>query len=110
MVEMAAYTLEIADAVAVAVGERARIHLVDDGRLPPRALGEGIRLRSGAVGRHGALGHHGWLPSGGIMSRGRRATTWRTGRDGRRRREGGPGGGTPHTTRRTGAARRRLVG
>jgi hypothetical protein len=38
---------QVADAVAVRVGERARVHLVDDGRAPPlaAALGAGRRGR-----------------------------------------------------------------
>ena len=36
MIEMAADPLEVTDAVAVAVGERAKVELVDDGVLPPQ--------------------------------------------------------------------------
>ncbi len=37
MVESPADTLQVADAVAVGVEERARIDLIDDAALPPRA-------------------------------------------------------------------------
>ena len=39
MVEVAPDALEVADAVAVRVGEGAGIDLVDDGGLPPRLVG-----------------------------------------------------------------------
>jgi hypothetical protein len=38
---------EVADAVTVAVGEAARVDLVDHGGLPPVALGDGARMYVG---------------------------------------------------------------
>ena len=50
---------QVADPVAVGVGPRARVHLVDDGVAPPRRVG-GVgavdRLAGGGHGRDGGLG------------------------------------------------------
>jgi hypothetical protein len=44
MVEVGDDPAQVADAVAVAVGERTRVDLVDRAALPPRRLRHGISL------------------------------------------------------------------
>ena len=51
VVEVRADALEVADAVARRVGERARVDLVDDGLLPPHAVAKATdRRRQGRLG------------------------------------------------------------
>ena len=45
IIELAGDPREITDAIAVAVGERARVDLVEDGSLPPFQVGHGALLK-----------------------------------------------------------------
>ena len=51
VVEVLRDAREVADAVTVGVGEAARVHLVDDGPLPPRLAGRAGRGRRRGEGR-----------------------------------------------------------
>ena len=58
MVEVVQDPAEVADAVTVAVGEAARVDLVDHGGLPPVAPGDGAGMQLGVDGGVRVSGGH----------------------------------------------------